>query len=66
MRNDLARAFGDLMKYTFAKYNGVLLEKHNGGFRIYKTNKWFPTWEKACEVIDSYADNIDILNSEKD
>jgi hypothetical protein len=42
-KNDLGRAFNDLVESIFIKYNGIWVEKCGGGFKVGDT--FYPTWD---------------------
>jgi hypothetical protein len=50
---DLGLAFNDLITHTYRRHMGVLLERHNGGYRMYENkSNWFHSWDAACTEID--------------
>lgn len=60
MQNSILDSMYELSRYSFRNYSGITLEKHKGGWRIYQTERWYPTWQKACEAIDKSLRDIKI------
>ncbi len=54
MKSVVTNAFGDLMKYVFRNYSGVLIEKRNDGFYVKALKTTYPTYEDACYGIDKF------------
>jgi hypothetical protein len=53
MRNNINDSLNDVNRHAYKRYMGVLLEKHNGGYRMYENKSyWFASWELACAEID--------------
>ena len=55
----------DVMENSVKTYNGIVLEKHRGGWRIYNTERWWPNWDDACYGVDKWLKSLKNLKVEK-
>jgi hypothetical protein len=50
----VTNAFGDLMRFVYRNYSGVLIEKRSDGYWVKSLKTLYPTYDDACYGIDKF------------
>ena len=72
MTDDIGASFGKLISHIFPKYRGVLLERHNGGWRwmgkaYYSKEDLDRAIDERCKLLENSLNKINQnVNQEKD